>query len=88
MSVRLTIWAFPNPADPSGNSYKHPVWNPLMTHMTREPDYHLWDSFQRRDYLNHILCLYNGGLVQFNSMKVQFEFETQEDLTQFVLAWS
>ena len=31
---------------------------------------------------------YNGGLVQFNSMKVQFEFVSQEDLTQFVLAWS
>ena len=56
--------------------------------MTSEPDYMEWDRFQRRDYLNHMLSVYNGGLVQFNSMKVQFEFETQEDLTQFVLAWS
>jgi hypothetical protein len=56
--------------------------------MTSEPGYLEWDTIQRRDYLNHILCVYNGGLVQFNSMKVQFEFETQEDLTQFVLAWS
>jgi hypothetical protein len=88
MSVRLTIWAFPNPADPSGNSYMHPVWNPLMTHMTREPDYPEWDSFRRRDYVNHMLSSYNGGIVQFNRLKVMLEFETQEDLTQFVLAWS
>lgn len=56
--------------------------------MTSEPDYNEWDGFRRRDYLNHMLSVYNGGLVQFNSMKVQFEFESEEDLTQFVLAWS
>lgn len=86
MSVRLTIWQFPN--NPRGNCYKHPVWNPLMWRMTSEPDYSEWDSFRRRDYLNHMLSSYNGGLVQFNSMKVQFEFKSEDDLTQFVLAWS
>lgn len=88
MSVRLTIWQGPWGDSPGENSYKHPVWHPLMCHMTSEPDYLEWDNFRRRDYLNHMLSVYNGGLVQFNSMKVQFEFETQDDLTQFVLTWS
>ena len=86
MSVRLTIWQFPG--HKSANSYMHPIYPPLMMRMTSEPDYPEWDSFRRREYLNQMLSSYNGGLVQFNSMKVQFEFESEEDLTQFVLAWS
>lgn len=88
MSVRLTIWQSPRLGNPAKNSHKHVIYNPLISQMTSEPGYLEWDTIQRRDYLNHILCVYKGGLVQFNSMKVQFEFETQEDLTQFVLAWS
>jgi len=84
MSVCLIIWVFPK----DGNCYRHPVWDPLITHMTSEPDYSEWDIHQRRDYLNHMLSVYNGTLVQFNSMKVQFEFESQDGLTAFVLAWS
>ena len=88
MSVRLTIWQYPWTDDPAKTIYKHAIYNPLISQMTSEPSYLEWDTIQRRDYLNHILSLYNGGLVQFNSMKVQFEFESDEDLTQFVLAWS
>lgn len=88
MSVRLTIWQSPWPHNPVETNYKHAIYNPLMSRMTSEPGYMEWDRFQRRGYLNHMLSVYNGGLVQFNSMKVQFEFESEEDLTQFVLAWS
>jgi hypothetical protein len=86
MSVQLIIWQFTG--HKSSKCYMHPVWNPFICHMTNEPGYSEWDRSRREDYLNQMLSVYNGGLVQFNSIKVQFEFETQEDLTQFVLAWS
>ena len=88
MSVRLTIWQYPWTDDPAKTSYKHAIYNPLISRMTSEPGYMEWNNFRRRDYLNNMLSVYNGGLVQFNSMKVQFEFESEDDLTQFVLAWS
>lgn len=88
MSVRLTIWEYPTRNNPKDNSYKHAVYDPLISRMTSEPNYPVWDSFQRQDYLNHMLSVYNGRLLFWNSMRVQLEFETQEDLTQFILTWS
>ena len=85
MTVTLTVYCWPST---NQSARRHPVWDPFAAHLMMEPDYRAWDNFKKEDYVNHILSPFNGRLVQFNTMKVQFEFESQEDLTAFVLAWS
>jgi hypothetical protein len=41
------------------------------------------------DLVNQLLLPYNGRVTRFSMMQqVVFEFDSQEDLTQFVLTWS
>lgn len=86
MSVRLILWMskWPQRKKP----FKHPTCHAFMSCMASEPDYLKWDRFKRWDYLDTVLSTYNGCVVHFDRMKVEFEFESEEDLAQFVLAWS
>lgn len=51
---------------------------------------HGWCASDREnlDLLNQVLSSYNGHVNQFKMSQITFEFESKEDLTQFVLTWS
>lgn len=87
MSVRLTIWKGMLPSLPSRNNYKHPIYSELISRIMREPDFLRWEPSKRQKYVNELLSPY-GAIVHWTSTHVQLEFESEEDLTQFVLAWS
>jgi len=50
-----------------------------------------WSSMhnvQRQHTVNQLLAPYNGTLCAFDFQHIVVEFDSQEDLTEFVLTWS
>lgn len=62
-------------------NYAHPAYRKLAD---------TWDvkTISFRDRLSLVLTEFQGRIDQFGSSQVMFEFDTQEDFTAFVLAWS
>lgn len=46
------------------------------------------DNVQRQHTVNQLLAPYNGTLCAFEFQHIVMEFQSQEDLTHFVLTWS
>lgn len=46
------------------------------------------DNVQKQHAVDLLLKPYNGRLCVFEFQRIVLEFDTQEDLTQFVLTWS
>lgn len=68
-----------------GGMHTHPVYRKLADTLTG------WGTLPNADManqINQVLSTYNGRLTKFRFTEIVFEFDTQEDLTQFVLAWS
>jgi hypothetical protein len=45
-------------------------------------------GWEQRRIIDQLLSRYNAKTVLFNFNRVTVEFDSQEDLTQFVLTWS
>lgn len=43
---------------------------------------------EQKQLVNNMLAPYQARLAEYHFKRIVFEFETQEDLTQFVLTWS
>lgn len=83
MSVQLIMWE-------SMSSGLLP--QPCYYNFVKRIDHAEWrnsNNQDRIDLLNQMLTLYQARVARFNLQQhIVFEFDTQEDLTQFVLAWS
>lgn len=66
----------------------HPCYYKFM----KQIEFEVWQvSFDQEkiDMINQLLLPYNGRVSQFDSLHlIVFEFDHEEDLTQFVLTWS
>lgn len=82
MSVQLVGLWMENPYD----WHKHPAYiNWILQNSHRIG---MLNSADKQQVLNQMLTEYNGRLQLFKFNHVILEFDTQEDLTQFVLTWS
>jgi hypothetical protein len=43
---------------------------------------------EQKRLINHMLTPYHARLAEFHFMRIVLEFDSPEDLTQFVLTWS
>ncbi len=82
MKVRLTVydWRRENPV--SVAAYYH-----LMDKVSGA-EWGSMDNVQRQHTVNQLLAPYNGTLCAFDFQHIVVEFDSQEDLTEFVLTWS
>ena len=85
MSVELIMW------ESDTRMFKiqtHPCYAKFMSQINSE----LWQISSTQDnidQINQLLLPYNGRVIRFSVMQhIVFEFDHEEDLTQFVLTWS
>lgn len=85
MSVELIMWESDLRVF---KIHQHPCYAKFMSQINPE----LWQISSTQDnidQINQLLKPYNGRVARFSVMQhVVFEFDTQADLTQFVLTWS
>jgi hypothetical protein len=66
----------------------HPCYYKFMKQMD-STEWEVSFDHEKIDMINQLLIPYNGRVSRFDTIQlVVFEFDTQEDLTQFVLTWS
>jgi CMP-2-keto-3-deoxyoctulosonic acid synthetase len=85
MSVELVMWISDTRAF---NIHVHPCYAKFMSQINSE----LWQissTHYNIEQIDQLLIPYNGRVIKFSVMQhIVFEFDHEEDLTQFVLAWS
>lgn len=65
-----------------------PCWN-NFTSQLHLPDYQpSLSSLKKKQMMNKHLTAYNARVCHWSFVKVVAEFDSEEDLVQFVLAWS
>lgn len=82
MSVEMVMWVNGNPRN------THKCWYTFV----KKIDHTAWrnsDNLYRIDLLNQMLVPYQATVSRFDlTTGISFEFESQDDLTAFVLVWS
>lgn len=80
MTVQLLAFSYWCSSSGLKASYEHPVWVNLLD---------AWHfKYTMKDHIRQVVEGFQGKLFQYDKDKVVFEFETENDLTQFLLAWS
>ena len=85
MSVQLVMWENDLRVF---KTHAHPCYAKFMSQI----DPTLWQISSTQDnidLINQMLMPYNGRVIRFSVMQhIVFEFDHEDDLTQFVLTWS
>lgn len=83
MSVQLVMHEVPRDSL-MHNNYR--VYENFLKHIDTQG----WPIIieQQPQLINHILASYQAKLAEYHFKRIVFEFDSQEDATQFVLTWS
>ena len=85
MTVQLIMWE-------SGTRMFNIQAHPCYYNFVNQISFIKWQTSSDQDrtnMLNQMLMPYNGRVIKFSVMQhIVFEFDHEEDLTQFVLTWS
>jgi hypothetical protein len=83
MSYQLVVHEIPR------DHLTHNNYN-LYMNFLKHVDTHGWPYAreEQKQWINHMLAHYNARLAEYHYKRIVFEFDTCEDLAQFVLTWS
>lgn len=84
MSVELIVYSVWRSQGGVKALYEHPCYTTMIPQINPKD----WPLMSQTELLNRILLSYNGRVTNHDFQKIKFEFDTEEDLTHFLMVWA